>query len=129
MVQNRYQKNRKYGVSSWGFPKGKTEPHENERSCAIRELREETGLRVPIRRGTRSVTFDATTYFPIIMDVTLADLDRDFVSSYEICNVDIVPIDMLQQNKRLTNKGLTLFASYPEKAITCVERDRKRCTF
>lgn len=28
----------------WGFPKGRREPHESEYSCALREMREETGL-------------------------------------------------------------------------------------
>ena len=28
----------------WGFPKGRREPHESEYSCAIREMKEETGL-------------------------------------------------------------------------------------
>lgn len=30
----------------WSFPKGHPEPHEEPRHCAIRELTEETGLRV-----------------------------------------------------------------------------------
>jgi 8-oxo-dGTP pyrophosphatase MutT (NUDIX family) len=28
----------------WGFPKGRREPHESEYICALREMREETGL-------------------------------------------------------------------------------------
>ena len=33
----------------WSFPKGKAEPGEGDEECALREIEEETGLRVELR--------------------------------------------------------------------------------
>lgn len=39
----------------WGFPKGQVEPSEDERTTALREIREETGLEVTLVDGFRHV--------------------------------------------------------------------------
>ena len=39
----------------WGFPKGRIEAQEDERTAALREVREETGLEVAILEGWRQV--------------------------------------------------------------------------
>ena len=39
----------------WGFPKGRIEAQEDERTAALREVREETGLEVAILEGWREV--------------------------------------------------------------------------
>jgi bis(5'-nucleosidyl)-tetraphosphatase len=39
----------------WGFPKGIIEPGEDERTAAVREVREETGLLVTLVDGFRHV--------------------------------------------------------------------------
>jgi bis(5'-nucleosidyl)-tetraphosphatase len=41
--------------SYWGFPKGHIESGESERAAALREVREETGLRVALLDGFRQV--------------------------------------------------------------------------
>jgi 8-oxo-dGTP pyrophosphatase MutT (NUDIX family) len=33
-----------WSTPEWGFPKGRREPHESEYACALREMKEETGL-------------------------------------------------------------------------------------
>lgn len=40
----------------WGFPKGHMEPGETERETALREIFEETGLRVTLLEGFRAVS-------------------------------------------------------------------------
>jgi 8-oxo-dGTP diphosphatase len=40
----------------WTFPKGKLEPGESHRSCALREVEEETGLRCVIEAALPSTT-------------------------------------------------------------------------
>lgn len=39
----------------WGFPKGRIEKDEHERTAALREVREETGLEVTILEGFRDI--------------------------------------------------------------------------
>ncbi len=39
----------------WGFPKGHLEPGEDERTAALREVREEAGLEVTLLNGFREV--------------------------------------------------------------------------
>lgn len=39
----------------WGFPKGHIEPGEDERTAALREIREEAGLQVTLLNGFRYV--------------------------------------------------------------------------
>ena len=39
----------------WGFPKGRIEKDEDERTAALREVREESGLEVTILEGFRQV--------------------------------------------------------------------------
>ena len=41
--------------SYWGFPKGHIEPGESERTAAVREVREETGVHVGLLDGFRQV--------------------------------------------------------------------------
>lgn len=39
----------------WGFPKGRIEENEDERTAALREVREETGLEVTLLKGFREL--------------------------------------------------------------------------
>lgn len=43
-------------ASHWGFPKGHVEKGENERQTALREIKEETGLKVSIINGFREIS-------------------------------------------------------------------------
>jgi 8-oxo-dGTP pyrophosphatase MutT (NUDIX family) len=41
----------------WSFPKGKAEPDESDEDCALREVREETGLTCALRRELPSTEY------------------------------------------------------------------------
>lgn len=43
-------------VDSWGIPKGKLQPNESCEECAIREVFEETGIKVMLGHGLKSVS-------------------------------------------------------------------------
>lgn len=40
-----------YGANHWDFPKGKLEPGETNEMAAVREVEEETGLKLPLDKG------------------------------------------------------------------------------
>ena len=42
----------------WTFPKGKAEPGESDEDCAVREVREETGLECDLVRELGSTSYD-----------------------------------------------------------------------
>lgn len=41
----------------WSFPKGKLEPGETDEEAALREVKEETGLRCALRRELRATSY------------------------------------------------------------------------
>jgi len=69
----------------WEFPGGKREPKESAETACIREIKEETGLRVSIIRHLKTVRH-AYTHFKISMEV--------FICRYESGNVRLNgPVD------------------------------------
>jgi 8-oxo-dGTP pyrophosphatase MutT (NUDIX family) len=79
----------------WGVPKGSLEQGETEKQCALRELLEETGIRLdesslkqPIRLGNCNAC-----YFPVLVDRSvIADLS---VIDQEITAIGWVHLDCL----------------------------------
>jgi len=45
----------------WSFPKGKAEPGEGDEECALREIEEETGLRVELREELEATEYSDAT--------------------------------------------------------------------
>ena len=45
----------------WTFPKGKAEPGEGDEECALREIKEETGLRVELREELEATEYSDAT--------------------------------------------------------------------
>ena len=80
----------------WGFPKGHTEPGENEYMTAAREIFEETGLLVVICRDVRVVSSynprpdiekDAVYFLATLRDDQNVALQAEEVAEYKWCTL------------------------------------------
>jgi 8-oxo-dGTP pyrophosphatase MutT (NUDIX family) len=43
---------------TWGIPKGHIEPHETQTECALREVKEETGITINVGEKIEEITFN-----------------------------------------------------------------------
>lgn len=78
----------------WGFPKGHTEPGENEYETAAREIFEETGLYVVFSGSLRVVSHynpkpyiekDAVYFVATVRDNQIVKLQKEEVADYRWC--------------------------------------------
>ena len=87
MVQGRY-------TGKWSFPKGHSNPDESPYQCAVREVVEETGMRVfPDSAETISLAFaqyyvfDLDTEFPLVPEDANEIMDTRWVTLEEMCDL------------------------------------------
>ncbi len=81
---------------SWGFPKGHIERDESERQTAIREVMEETGLKIDIIDGFREVSDyysfgnakKRVVFFLSMVDTTDIVLQKEELSAYKWLTVN-----------------------------------------
>ena len=101
------------GENKWGLPKGRLNKGERYISCAERETREETGLRVKINKQAIVLQISKTSYFPFILEESCKKLFNP-IDKHEIYKVEWVSIAELQsfkdkhtnsELKRLLNKS------------------------
>jgi len=79
----------------WGPPKGSKKYCETIKECAVREVREETGLSIPIDLLTKSIlVLKKCTYFYIEMDVCNVNIQHD-VENNDVNSVAWIHIDCL----------------------------------
>ena len=56
------------GDPKWGLPKGHIKFNESYPECAIREIEEETGLKLKINNNTYSIKINDTLYYIFVVD-------------------------------------------------------------
>jgi len=81
---------------NWGFAKGHVENNETEIETAIREVKEETGLKIRLLDGFKEIIKyvpDETTLKTVVIFVGIAENEEVRIDKYEIedykwCNYD-----------------------------------------
>lgn len=98
LVLNRlsYQK----GENKWGLPKGHIEKNEKINMCAMREIKEETGLEFQLFSRHRCIKINNSYYFIIVLN-TNQDIDLQPLDNNEIIFTkwfDLEEIQKLNKN-------------------------------
>ncbi|MCH5186274.1 MAG: NUDIX domain-containing protein [Oscillospiraceae bacterium] len=112
----------------WGFPKGHVEEGETEHETALREVMEETGLKIEFFGNFRSVTH----YSPktdVMKNVVyfLATVKDDGVSMQESEIADFVWLPFKEAERRITNEGdRRILRRAVDYMHTCKKRSYKR---
>jgi 8-oxo-dGTP diphosphatase len=80
----------KYG--DWTLPKGKAEPDETDEDCALREVREETGLRCRLGPELPSTSYrDRFDRPKVVRYWAMEPLEGHFAPSDEVDSVEWLP--------------------------------------
>ena len=69
-VQNRYQTNQCNGKGSIGIPKGSMKNFESYQDCAIREVKEELGIKISITDETKTRRISGVKFFLVNLNAT-----------------------------------------------------------
>ena len=78
----------------WTLPKGKVEAGESDETCAVREVEEETGLRVRLGRELPSVRWQDRNGDPKVCRYWLVDeFEGEAVGQHEVDVVEWMPLD------------------------------------
>ena len=93
LVENRYLYNER-GMSKWGIPKGVLEGKETFHECALREVYEETGLKILFKKNQPFLKLNSTYYFPIRIEINekMKPFDK-----YEIKRAEMININYAQK--------------------------------
>ena len=76
------------GHDDWSFPKGKVEDDESDEECALREVREETGIRCRLGRELLTTRYhDGSGRSKAVRYWLMEPVDGDFVASREVDRV------------------------------------------
>ena len=76
--------------SKWGLPKGGIEMGESQQTCAIREIKEESGLLIHLEEGHKKLRIHSTYYFIIVannMNNYLHPMDKNEISDIKWINI------------------------------------------
>lgn len=93
------------GIEKYGLPKGHININESLSHCAMRELYEETGIRIKINSSIPKIKINNTYYFLLILneELTLKPVDKK-----EICDAKWIFITNL--NNLNLNRETKIFA-------------------
>lgn len=102
----------------WEFPGGKIKSHESAGDCIIREIREELGVEIKIRKGLSTIIFDygfkKIALIPFLCSVIKGKIvlsehdDLNWLTFEELKNVDFSGADLkliqLKENSDILKK-------------------------
>jgi 8-oxo-dGTP pyrophosphatase MutT (NUDIX family) len=81
----------------WGCPKGSLELDESDTECAIREVKEETGLDIDPSNFTRATRIrNRAVYFYLEMDMKPVEIQRDVVNN-DITGLTWIKLECLKE--------------------------------
>lgn len=98
----------------WGLPKGGIESNETHIECAMREIKEETGLMVNFNQNHKRVKIHSTYYYIIKLSRKYTNIDP--IDKDEI--IDIKWIDINDIDKYNVNRELRDFSQKKKLYIT-----------
>jgi ADP-ribose pyrophosphatase YjhB (NUDIX family) len=100
----------------WGSPKGSIEKDETTQNCAIREVKEETGIEIKVENFLRAVTlYKRATYYYIEMkssDVVLQNQDGNDANGIGWINVECLKDLVLSGNITINNNTRILIKKF-----------------
>jgi len=97
----------------WSFPKGRMDENEDEEVCAIREVYEETGIKIDSLKGKERIKIGRNTYFIVYVNNIEEYNEFSIKDKYE---VDIVEWKSFSELKNMScNKDIRSIITYPEK--------------
>lgn len=103
LVENKYLYD-EIGMSKWGIPKGVLEQGETFHECAMREVYEETGLQITLKKNQPFLKLNSTYYFPIRIDIRDIMIPKD---NQEIKSSKLMKLSYIRSYIRY-NKDLKL---------------------
>ena len=117
-----------HGAGTWSTPGGHLEFRESPEACAVREVKEETGVRIG-DVGFRAITHDdfadsGKHYITIWMQGRFVAGRPAIKAPYEMSAVDWFPLDALPQPLFLSLRNLVEGQSYPPQAWRDICRGR-----
>jgi len=88
--------------SKWGLPKGGIEKNESYIECAMREIKEETGLNIKLTENTKKIKIHGTYYYLINlinMNINIKPIDTN-----EISAIRWIDINKINNNYRINRE-------------------------
>jgi 8-oxo-dGTP pyrophosphatase MutT (NUDIX family) len=119
----------------WGPPKGSMDYQETERMCAVREVYEETGLKIPVESFTKATNIiNKSMYFYSEMPECEVKV-QDHIPDNDVNGIGWIKLDCLADclkngNISLSNHCRIVFyrfmcLSFPDPAFVLVEKKRR----
>lgn len=105
------------GTPKWGLPKGHMKKNEQPEVCAIREIYEETGLKLLINKNTPNIKINDTQYFIFVIDENIDIQQRDIL---EILDVQWIKLEDLMYFS--CNRGLKKFNNIQGRVIKLAKK-------
>ncbi len=97
----------------WSFPKGRIDDNEDEEICAIREVYEETGIKISSLKDKERIRIGRNTYFIFYVSDINEYNEFNITDTYE---VDVVEWKSFSDLKNMTcNKDIRSITTYPQK--------------